>query len=445
MRLRSVVLASLTLALSPLGVARAETTTVQVIKVSGALDQPNVGYLVDALDAASRTGQTVVLQLDTAGTLDEDAVALAQRVADSTVPVVTWVGPAPARASGAGLLLMYASGLAAVSPGSQTGPLYPLDLAYPGRSVPDLRATIAGWVRGAGKTTDLAWRDRPLTAAEARHRGIAQVAAGSIPSLLAEIDGRTVATTQGPQTLHTALATSARDPNRVVWSFDDLGPVRRVLHAMASPSAIYLLLALGLAALAFEMLQPGFGFAGFSGIGMLALAAYGLWVVPFSWLGLAVMLLGVVLLATDVRIRRLGPLTLGGLVLFVVGSGLIFRGVSSEIDLSPWLIGFLTVGSVLYYGFALTVALQSRDRIASTQRGLVGLVGEARGDLTPEGPVFVKGALWRGRAAGGAIARGRRVRVRGIDGLILRVEEEPSSGAAPGDAQDGIAPTPWTS
>jgi membrane-bound serine protease (ClpP class) len=443
MRLRSVVLALLTLALSPLGVARADTTTVQVIKVSGALDRPNVGYLVDALDAASRAGQTVVLQLDTAGTLDEDAVALAQRVADSPVPVVTWVGPAPARASGAGLLLMYASGLAAVSPGSQTGPLYPLDLANPGRFVPNLRATIAGWVREAGKTTDLTWRDRPLTAAEARHRGIAQVAASSIPSLLDEIDGRSVATARGPQTLHTALATSARDPNRVVWSFDDLGPVRRVLHAMVSPSAIYLLLALGLAALAFEMLQPGFGFAGFSGIGMLALAAYGLWVVPFSWLGLTVLLLGVVLLATDVRIRRLGPLTVGGLVLFVVGSALIFRGVSSEIDLSPWLIGFLTVGSLLYYGFALTVALQSRDRIASTQRGLVGLVGEARGDLAPEGPVFVKGALWRGRAAGGTIARGRRVRVRGIDGLILRVEEEPSSGTAPGDAPDGIAPAPW--
>ena len=44
---------------------------------------------------------------------------------------------------------------------------------------------------------------------------------------------------------------------------------------------------LGLAALAFELTQPGFGFAGFAGVGMLALAIYGLWVVPFSWVGLA--------------------------------------------------------------------------------------------------------------------------------------------------------------
>ena len=84
------------------------------------------------------------------------------------------------------------------------------------------------------------------------------------------------------------------------------------------------------------------------------------------------------------------------------------------------------MASLLYYGFALTVALQSRDRIVNTQRGLIGLVGEARGRLAPEGPVFVKGAMWRGRTAGAEIAQGTPVRVRGVDGLVLRVEAEPA-------------------
>ena len=82
------------------------------------------------------------------------------------------------------------------------------------------------------------------------------------------------------------------------------------------------------------------------------------------------------------------------------------------------------MASLLYYGFALTVALQSRDRIVGTQRGLIGLVGEARGRLAPDGPVFVKGALWRGRTEGEPIEPGTPVRVRGVDGLILRVEAE---------------------
>ena len=73
----------------------------------------------------------------------------------------------------------------------------------------------------------------------------------------------------------------------------------------------------------------------------------------------------------------------------------------------------------------MTVALRSRERVRTAQVGLVGLVGEARGDLNPEGAVFVKGTLWRARSSNGPIPKGRRVRVRGIDGLILRVEEEP--------------------
>jgi membrane-bound ClpP family serine protease len=140
---------------------------------------------------------------------------------------------------------------------------------------------------------------------------------------------------------------------------------------------------------------------------------------------------GVVLLEADVLLRKLGPLSGLGVTAFAGGSLLAFRAVAPAIRLSPWLIGSLSAASLLYYGFALTVALQSRDRITSSQKGLVGLVGEARGDLEPEGPVFVKGTLWRGRSADGPIPSGARVRVRGVDGLILRVEADPDPAGSP--------------
>ena len=107
------------------------------------------------------------------------------------------------------------------------------------------------------------------------------------------------------------------------------------------------------------------------------------------------------------------------------------RAVLGVLWVSPWLIGFATIASLLYYGFGLTVAVQSRERVTSTQKGLVGLVGEARGTLDPEGPVFVKGTLWRGKTQAGPIPEGTRVRVRGVDGLILRVEPEPEPPAEP--------------
>jgi membrane protein implicated in regulation of membrane protease activity len=39
--------------------------------------------------------------------------------------------------------------------------------------------------------------------------------------------------------------------------------------------------------------------------------------------------------------------------------------------------------------------------------------------------VHVKGAMWRGRSLGEPIAPGTKVRVRGVDGLVLKVEPEP--------------------
>jgi membrane-bound serine protease (ClpP class) len=409
-------------------------TAVIVAKVDGSIDGTLAGYLLDRLHEAESTGATLLVQLDSAGTLDQDAVALARRVFEARVPVVVWVGPAPAKAQGAALLLLSASSLPAVAPGVGVGPLEPVDLvdarneALPTGS--ELEAMAASWAEARGRPSP-SFPDAAEPAGAAVDDHLARVAARSLPELLSTIDGRTVSTAAGDVTLKTRIAHDASEAP-VDVRFTDLGPVDRVLHAMASPSAIYLLLVLGLAALAFEITQPGFGFAGFAGIAMTALAVYGLTVVPFSWVGLLVLVAGVALLTFDVVRRALGPPTVVGLVAFLAGSLLTFRGVSPQIDVSPWLTGVLTAASLLYYGFALTVALQSRDRITSTQRGLVGLAGETRGELKPEGPVFVKGALWRGRSVDGPIPAGTPVRVRGVDGLILRVEPEP--GAEPGAA-----------
>jgi membrane-bound serine protease (ClpP class) len=418
--------------ISPRSPASASTGSgsVVVAKVDGSIDRILAGYLLDRLGEAERAGSTLVVQLDSAGTLDRDGVALARRIHDASVPVVVWVGPAPAKARGAALLLLSASSLPAVAAGAGVGPLEPMDLvdarnaALP--SAAEVGSLAASWAEARGRPAPV-FPASPVPAATALRDHLAVVAAPSIPDLLAAIDGRTVSTASGSTLLHTRIAQDASE-SPVEVRFTDVGPVDRVLHAMASPSAIYLLLVFGFAALAFELTQPGFGFAGFAGAAMIALAVYGLTVVPFSWVGLALLAAGVSLLVLDVVRRSLGPLTAAGAVAFFAGSVLTFRGVSPQIDISPWLAGSLTVASVVYYGFLLTVALQSRDRITSTRHGLVGLSGETRGELRPEGPVYVKGALWRGRTLDGPIAAGTRIRVRGADGLILRVEPDPDPG-----------------
>ncbi len=404
--------------------AQSDDPTVIVAKIEGSLDRTLVAFVRDVLRDAEDGGATVVLQLDSAGTLDQDAVALAERVHEATIPVIVWVGPSPAKAQGAGLLLMYAASLGAVAPGAGVGPLHPLDLAGADRlgrsAVTDL---AQGWMSDRARGTPT-FPDAPIPAQDALEGNIAEVAAVSVPELLAEVDGMQVGTGVGEVVLATKIATTQGE-DQVNVRFTELGPIDRVLHATASPTWIFVLLVLGLAAVAFELTQPGFGFAGFAGVAMLALATYGLFVVPFSAMGLGLLLLGTGLMTLDLRLRRLGPLTGGGLLAFAAGSVLLFGGVSDAIDVSPWLIGSFVVGSFLYWGFLLTVAVNTRERLTSRQSGLVGLTGETRGDLEPEGPVFVKGVLWRGRSVDGPIPSGTRVRVRAVEGLILHVEPDP--------------------
>jgi membrane-bound serine protease (ClpP class) len=409
-------------------------TPIHVLEVEGPLDRPLLGYLEEQLDLAEETGAIVVLQLDTPGTLGQDGVALARRVAELEVPVIAWVGPAPARASGAGLLLMLASSVAAVAPGSQTGPLSPLDVLRPAPLPDPLVATIDGWLEGRGRSADLTVVDRPLAGQDAIDAGIAETFGYTVPEVLRKLDGTTVRTPNGDVLLRTRVATTSAEADERVVELRTIEPglIGRVVHAVSTPSMVYLLLVLGLAALAFEMTQPGFGFAGFSGLALLLLAIYGLTVATPSWAWLAVLCAGIGSMAADVRMRSLSWPTWAGLAAFAIASWFAWSDVADPIRLSPWLIGGAVAASLLYYGFALTVAIQSRDRIVGAQRGLIGLVGEARGRLAPDGPVFVKGAMWRGRSIGGAIEPGTPIRVRGVDGLILRVEAEPQVAGAPG-------------
>ena len=410
---------------------------VLVVQAEGPLDGILEDMIRTHLAEAERIGATFVLQLDAPGTLDRDALALAEALRDATVPTAVWVGPTPARAAGGALLLVHAASIAGIAPGAAVGPLLPLDVAHPDATVGDLAERISGWATSSGREAPTVL-DAAIPAQAAIDAGIVEVAAPSVTDFLAKIDGRTVVTAAGERVLATRVATATGD-EPVQVSFTSLGPVDRVLHASATPTSVYLLLIFAAAALAFELTQPGFGFAGFSGIALLGLGIYGVTVVQPSPLGLALLVGGILLLVWDVQFRRLRWPTFAGAAAFLAGSVLAYGDVASAIRISPWLIGGATVMTVLYYGFVLTVALQSRDRITSTQQGLLGLVGEARTDLRPEGSVHVKGTLWRGKAEGGTILAGTKVRVRGLDGLVLRVDALPAGAVVESDADGDIA------
>jgi membrane-bound serine protease (ClpP class) len=415
-----------------LGPGRAPST-IDVVKVNGVVDRPMADYVISTLREAESQGHAVIIQLNTPGSLGVNALSLADQVFQATVPVVVWIGPTPAHAMGVGLALVYASSYAVVAPGAGVGPMEPLDLGPVSseRSVfnPEFSwpLVVDRWASARGRDASFADRNAEAPGQAALDAHVVQDFAASSGELLRKLNGVRVPTADG----EVRLRTTASDTQ---LRFHDLGIGRRILHAVASPVTIYVLLVLGMMGLIFELTQAGVGVAGIAGAVAIGLAVYGLVVVPFDAFGLGLLVGGLVLLSLDVLLRRLGWISLLGMIAFVAGSYLTFHAVAPAIDVSPWLIWPAAVVVFLYYGFGMTVAQKSRERIVATQRGLVGLLGEARGLLAPEGPVYVKGAMWRGRALDGPIPAGTRIRVRRVDGLILRVEPEP--GSEPGESPD---------
>jgi membrane-bound serine protease (ClpP class) len=418
------------LAALPGAFAQSSAPSVEVVKVQGVVDGSMAAFIREGLHSAERAGATLILQVDSSfGSYGNQAVRLGSEIRDARVPVVTWVGPSGARAAGGTLFLVYSSSLVAIAPGAGIGPARPFDLgtsatrenpATVARLSADLKPlAVAKGVRSPSVDRLIAGPAFP--AGPAQEAGAVMVVATDLRDLLSKLEGRTVRTGAGSA----VLATMSTPGRPVAVRFHEIGPLRRLLHAVSTPTAVYVLLVLGLWGIAFEFTQPGFGVAGIAGAASVALAGYGLTVIPFHWAGVGLIVAGTALQALDVLIRRVAVLTLIGSLAFLTGSLLAWWGVAPAIDLSLWVVILFTVAGALYFGFGMTVALRARERVRTAQVGLVGLIGEVRSDLNPEGGVYVKGSLWRARTMDGPIPKGTRVRIKGIDGLILRVEQEP--------------------
>jgi membrane-bound serine protease (ClpP class) len=363
---------------------------VDVLKVGGVIDAAVQGYLEAELAHAESRGSVVVLQIDSPGGYGDRAAEVARTVAGLRVPVVAWVGPSGARAEGGALFLVYSASVQAMAPGAGMGPGPPFDLSVSAEGEdPGLSASAIRRLEELGRTRDIGTDAIAGVVAEATPAGPAlqsgavSLVSGTVPELLTLLDGRIVPTAEGRVRVSFREPGTQGAPTQV--RFREPGPIRRILHAGSAPTAVYVLIVLGLWGIAFELTQPAFGMAGVAGLLALAFAAYGLTAVPVGWLGMALLLGGSGLQAVDVIIRRLGPLTFTGGALFGVGSWLAWRGVSPAVDVPTWLIALATAGTFLFFGFGMTVALRARERVRNAQVGLVGLVGEVRADLNPEG------------------------------------------------------------
>ncbi len=400
--------------------------TVPLIEVEGAIGPVAAEYVEDALDAVDPLRQPfAIIRLDTPGGLDRSMRRIVRKVVRSTVPVVVWVGPSGARAASAGLFIVAAAHVAAMAPGTNLGAAHPVGL---GGGQPDevmsrkLEEDAAAYIRSLARQRgrDPAWFEKAvvesesLAAEEALEKGVIDLMAGDLGELLRKLDGRVVRFAGKEMRLET-------DGVRVVPVPVSLR--QRVLRVLSDPNVAYLLLLLGFYGLFFELSNPGSVFPGVLGGLCLILAFVGLQTLPFSYGGILLIFLGLVLLLLEVKITSFGLLTVGGVVSLALGSLMLFKNADAYHQVSWAVLIPAVAATVAFFTFAVGKGLAAqRARKMGGHEGLVGERGEALEPLGPgrEGRVFVHGEYWTARADE-EIPEGAEVEVLEVKGLTLRV------------------------
>jgi membrane-bound serine protease (ClpP class) len=424
-RIGSVLAAAIAIAALGVPVAAAAPVVREVV-LDRAIDPVTARFVVGQLNAAADRGDAaVIIRIDTPGGLDSSMREIIRAELAAKMPVLTYVSPNGARSASAGVFVMMASDLAAMSPQTNVGSSTPVaggadipagDLKR--KIVNDAVARIRVLAQTHGRNAD--WAERAVrdaanvTAAEALKLGVIEIVANDSADLLRQAQGRTTK----PKGLTLSLAGARIETHTLPLHL-------QILDVLIDPNLLSILFLGGLALIAFEVAHPGVVFPGVAGGLMVVLALFGISVLPFTWTGLLLILAGAALMVGEIHIGH-GAIGATGVAAFAAGSFLLFDTDQEGLGISiPLVVG---TAVVLGSGFVFIVSRSAKVRHLPAATGAATLVGrraEVREALDPEGLVFVHGELWAAVSDGPPVPVGDGVVIERLEGLTLHVQPAP--------------------
>ena len=397
---------------------------VYILRAEGTINPGLAGSLSKKIrQACNENAGCIVIELDTPGGLGLSMRSIVKEIMASPVPVVLFVSPSGARAASAGVMIVLAADIAAMTHGTNIGAAHPvtvgdkkMDETMSEKVTNDMVAYVKSIATKRGRNAD--WAEKAvresvsITEKEALDLNVIDIVADDLDDLLRRIDGRTI---EGKGVLKTAGTT------RIILK-EDLRDT--ILKTLSDPNIAYILMMIGLAGIYFELSNPGAIFPGVIGAICLILAFFSFQTLPVNYAGFLLILLAIVLFILEMKITSYGLLSLGGILSLLLGSMMLFDiGGEAGLQLS---LRVLIPTVVLVSGFfALVASLAFRAQISKIRTGTQGLVGEtgvAQTRLSPGGKIFVHGELWNA-IADKTIVKGAVVQVIGVKDLVARVKK----------------------
>lgn len=433
-----------------------EASQIVELEVKDGIGVATADYLISGIEHAEEIdAELVIINMDTPGGLMKPMRDMVQKILASSVPVMTYVTPAGARADSAGTYILLASHIAAMAPTTHLGAATPVSLGGEDTTPPpgddtndeetdgpaqpsgssmerkvmnDAVSYIRGLAERHGRNAE--WAEKAvteaatLTASQALEQNVIEFIAADRDELLKLIDGHEVEINGETIALATADAqVEAYEPN---WRI-------RLLGVISNPEIVLLLGLIGLYGLMYEGWNPGAIVPGVVGVICLLLAAYALQVLPVNYAGLALIFLGIALMIGEAYAPSFGALGIGGIAAFVFGSIMMFDSGIPGFGISlTFVIGLALVFALLIiWMLGYLVKLRRRGAVSGIE-SIVGGVATAMEDFSGDGMVWLEGESWHARSSA-PISKNQQVVVRAMNGLILDIE--PVASATNPDAQ----------
>jgi membrane-bound serine protease (ClpP class) len=387
---------------------------IDVIKVSGPLDERAIDFAIDTIDDVAATSELIIVQLDSPAALSNRIHELIGAVALPPAPLAVWVGPETAVAYGGGLSVLAAADIRLAAPGVKIG------AATPDRH--GSQTAVWPFTEDLGRAGLLDAR----VAVDGPIEGVVDEVHPALTNIVRALDGRTVQLGDAERTLAITEAVTEDGVERqrpITTRFHEPGFIDRTLRLTLSPAVAYLFLLTGLSIAAFEFYAAGVGVAAAVAVLTLALSGYGIAVLPVNWWALALGVVGLGLYLFDFQRIQLRVASIVGTVAMLVG-GRYFVHEPPQLSMAWWSAVLIVVAVALFFLFAMTTVVRARFSTPTIGREhLVGKVGVAETAVAPEGVVVVDGARWKAnsrRASG--IDPGDRVTVAAVEGFVLEVD-----------------------
>ena len=428
-------------------------SNVVLIRLDGAIDGVTARFIERGLRIAEeQDSELVVLMLDTPGGLLDATRDIVEVIMASEVPVAVYVAPEGAQAASAGTFVGAAANILAMAPTTNIGAASVV--SSDGSDLPDTLSRkamqdAAAFIRSIAETRgrnvsaleDTVFLAKAYSASEAVELNIANLVAADYASLLEQLDGYEVELSGETMVLNLS------DVNTTTV---DMTLLERLLAFISSPNVAFLLISLGGLGVIVELWNPGMWIPGTLGVLFLILGWAGIGQLPFSWAGVSLITLSLLLFYLETTAPGLGYFGAAGTISLVLG-GLFLVGFFGSPGIpgdapvvNRWLLAGIGAGAGLFVlWFAREIRKARRIKLyqsPTVSTSLVGATGVVSAILSPAGThvgatytskdpafeVLVSGERWTGEIENddaGSLAVGSGVEVVSVEGNHVVVKE----------------------